>query len=288
MAYIVVQNHPLWQQTIQSLEHLLNQNLVPYLSHIAAALAIFFIGKWLVSKTIRWAERSMEKRMDHIVARFLANILHVALFFIVLVAAISQLGFETTSLVAILGAISFAVALSLKDSLSNFASGVLLVVLRPFRVGDYIETSSIQGTVKDIKIFATTLTTADNRVILVPNSRITGDHIINHYVMPTRRIDMIIKVPHQADLGRIKADLLQLMERDQRVLEEPAPMVAVAAIADAGVNLNVRPWVESGNYWSVCWSLTEKIKTHFSDIGLSLPAQQVDIVMANAAVDKTV
>lgn len=267
----------LWQQA----NSFISTNLTPYLYNILAALIIFLVGKWLAKRLARWLEGVMEKRMEHTVARFIANILNVLLFMFVIIAAISQLGVKTTSLVAILGAISLAVGLSLKDSLANFAAGVLLVSLRPFRVGDYIEVASIQGFVKDIKIFATTLTTADNKVIIVPNNSVISAAIINHYAMPTRRIDMVIRISYSADLGKVKEDLLAIMAADQRVLKEPEPIVSVAALADTGVDLNVRPWVKSDDYWGVRWDVTEQIKIHFTNIGLQIPAQKVEMIQVN-------
>lgn len=271
----------LMDQTWQAAHAFISANITPYLYNILAALIIFLVGKWLAGRLSQWLENYMDKRMEHTVARFVGNILKILLYIFVVIAALSQLGIKTTSLVAILGAASLAVGLSLKDSLANFAAGVLLVSLRPFRVGDYVETGSVQGVVKEIKIFATTLTTADNKVIVVPNSSIINSAIINHYAMPTRRIDMVIRIAYSADLGKVKNDLLAIMAADQRVLKDPAPMVSVAALADTGVDLNVRPWVKSADYWGVRWDVTEQIKLHFTNIGLQIPAQKVEMISAN-------
>lgn len=273
----------IFEQAWQQAQVFISGNVTPYLYNILAALIIFLVGKWLAGRVARWLEHVMEKRVEHTVARFVANILNVLLFIFVIIAALSQLGVKTTSLVAILGAASLAVGLSLKDSLANFAAGVLLVSLRPFRAGDYIETGSVQGIVKEIKIFATTLITADNKVIVLPNNAIINAAIINHYAMPTRRIDMLIRISYSADLGKVKSDLLKIMADDQRILKDPEAMVSVAALADTGVDLNVRPWVKSGDYWPVRWDVVEQIKLHFTDIGLQIPAQKVDIIMQKPA-----
>lgn len=264
-----------------------SQNLTPYLYNIVTALLIFFIGKWVIKHIVRWLEALMEKRMDHIVARFMSNILHVLLFVVVVIAALTQLGIKTTALVAVIGAISLAVGLSLKDSLSNFAAGVILIALRPFRIGDYIETPAVQGFVKDIKVFATTLTTADNRIIFVPNNSVVRGHIVNHYAMPTRRINMVIRVGYDTDLSQIKQDLLAVMAADARVLADPAPSVSVAGLTETGVDLNVRPWVESNDYWGVRWDVTEQIKNHFSAIKMHFPAQRMDLFMESAPATKS-
>jgi small conductance mechanosensitive channel len=267
----------IWQQA----QIFFSSHITPYLYNILAALLIFLIGKWLAKRVARWIERMMERRMESTVARFVADILNVLLFVFVIIATLSQLGVRTTSLVAILGAASLAVGLSLKDSLANFAAGVLLISLRPFRVGDYVETNSVQGTVKEIKIFATTLISPDNKIVVVPNNSIINAAIVNHYAMPTRRIDMVLRVSYSADLSRVKADLLDIMARDKRILKTPEAVVTVSSLGDTGVDLNVRPWVNSGDYWDVRWNLTEQIKNHFSDIGLRIPAQPVDVFVSN-------
>lgn len=276
--------HDFLQDTWQATLNLASHNLTPVLYNILLALLIFLVGKWLTGWLTRWMERALERRTEKTVARFVTNFAKVLLYVFVVIAALTQLGIKTTSLVAILGAAGLAVGLSLKDSLSNFAAGVLLVSFRPFRVGDVIGTAGMEGTVREIKIFSTTLVTSDNRVISIPNSQIINGPVINHYAMPTRCIAMVIRVPYSADLSQIKNGLMSILKADQRVLKDPAPLVSVRALADTGVDLNVLPWVKSTDYAATQWDLLEQIKNHFSELALGTPAQKMEVtVVANAS-----
>lgn len=270
--------HEVWQQTLNLATH----NLTPALYNILLALIIFLLGKWFTGWLAHWMEGALEKRMDSTVARFVTNIAKVLLYVFVVIAALTQLGIKTTSLIAILGAASLAVGLSLKDSLANFAAGVLLVSLRPFRVSDYISTSDVEGTVREIKIFSTTLVTSDNRVITIPNSQVISGAIVNHFTLPTRRITLLIRVPYSADLGQVKNGLLEIMNNDQRILKDPAPLVSVASLGDSWVDLNVRPWVKSADYWAVNWDLLEQIKNRFADSSLGTSVQKLEVTLLDA------
>lgn len=271
------------EQTWQEAMTFVSQNVTPYIYNIIAALVIFFVGKWVVKHIARWLENMMKSRMDHIVAHFLSNILYVVFFVMVIIASLTQLGLNTTSLVAVLGAVGLAVGLSLKNSLGNLAAGVILIVLRPFRVGHYIEADGTSGIVKDIKIFATTLNTADNKVVTVPNGNIISGHIVNYSILPTRRVDLVIRVPYSADLSKVKSALMDIVDADERVLKDPAAVVVVSTLADSGVDINVRPWVKTEDYWPTRWDITEQIKNRFGDMQLGVPAQQLDVYVEKSA-----
>ena len=186
------------------LQTFFNDNLVPYAWNIVAALLIFLIGLWVVARLSKWLQNLMGKRLDSTIAKFLGRIIHVLLFLFVVIAALDRLGVKTTSLVAILGAAGLAVGLALKDSLSNFAAGVMLILFRLFREGHYVEVAGTSGTVKEIRIFATVLTSPDNKVITVPNAEILSNNIVNYSEKPTRRVDMVFGVSYDADLSQVK------------------------------------------------------------------------------------
>ena len=201
------------------------------------------------------------------------------LFFIVIVAAISHLGFNTTSLVAIVGAAGLAIGLALQGSLSNFASGVLLIVFKPFKSGDFIEVAGVAGMVEQILIFSTQLRTGDNKTVIIPNGAITSGTITNYSTKATRRIDLIIGVSYQADLAKTKALLLAIASADERVLKDQTVTVGVSALADSSVNFVVRPWVNSEDYWPTYYDLLEKIKTELDAAGIEIPFPQLSIHM---------
>ena len=264
-------------QYLDQIQTFANENLMPYAWNIVAALVIFIIGKWIVSKVAQGVNRMMDKRIDHTVAKFVGNIVHIVLFAFVIIAALDQLGVETTSLVAILGAAGLAVGLALKDSLGNFAAGVMLIMFKPFRVGHYVEAGGTAGTVKEIKIFATIMGTPDNKVITVPDGAIMGGNIVNYSEMPTRRVDMKFGVSYDSDLSEVKRVLEEILAADERVLKDPAPVIAVAELADSSVNLLCRPWVNSADYWAVLWDTTETVKRRFDDAGIGIPFPQMDV-----------
>lgn len=264
-------------QYLEQLQTFANENLMPYGWNIIAALVIFIVGKWIIGKLASWLSRIMDKRMDTEVAKFLGNIIHVLLFAFVIIASLDQLGVETTSLVAILGAAGLAVGLALKDSLGNFAAGVMLIMFKPFRVGHYVEAGGASGTVKEIKIFATIMGSPDNKVLTVPNGAIMSGNIVNYSQMPTRRVDMVFGVSYDADLSVVKKTLEEIIAADERVLKDPAPTIVVGELADSSVNFLCRPWVNSADYWSVLWDTTETVKRRFDEAGIGIPFPQMDV-----------
>jgi small conductance mechanosensitive channel len=258
--------------------------LIPWGIRIALALAIFVIGRWVVKTVVRFARRVMGKAsLDDMLVAFLGNILYTVLLLVVVIAALDQLGVQTTSLIAVFGAAGLAIGLALKDSLANFSSGVMLIIFRPFKVGDFIEAAGISGIVEEVRIFNTLFRTGDNREIIVPNSHIYSGPIINVSARPTRRIDMVFGVGYEDDIRKVRQLIEAAFAADERILKEPAPAVAMADLADSSVNFNVRPWVKSEDYWAVRADLMERIKLSFDENGISIPYPQQDVHMHNAA-----
>lgn len=252
--------------------------LLEWLPNVLAALAIFFIGRWVVRRIANLVRRLLTRAgMDATLVGFLGNLVNMGLFALVILAAVERLGVDTTSFAAILAAAGLAVGFALQGSLANFASGVMLMIFRPFRVGDFVEAGGVSGAVLEIQIFSTILKTPDNKKIIVPNSAITGGNIINYSAMPTRRVDLVFGVGYEDDLQVAKNTLKKLLEEDQRVLRDPAPVVAVSELADSSVNFVVRPWVKSEDYWDVYWDLTEKGKLALEAAGCSIPFPQRDV-----------
>ncbi len=247
---------------------------------LIAALAIFIIGRWVA----RWLSRLLEKGMqkagtDHTLIVFLRNIVYVGLLIFVIIAAIGQLGVQTTSFLAVLGAAGLAVGLALQGSLANFAAGVLIIIFRPFKVGDFIEAGGIAGVVKAISIFTTTLHTPDNKVIIVPNAQVNSGTITNYSANDTRRVDLVIGVSYGDDLDKVRSVIQRVLAADERVLKDPAPQIAVMALADSSVNFTVRPWAKSADYWGLYFDLQEQIKKNFDKEGISIPFPQQDVYL---------
>ncbi len=245
---------------------------------IGLALAIFFAGRFLVNWIVRLTERYMRmNQLDELIVRFASNILSWTLLFIIIIAALSQLGVDTTALIALLGAAGLAVGLALQDSMKNFASGVLLIIFRPFSIGHFIEAAGTSGIVESITLFTSTLCTPDNRAVIVPNGAIYSNTIINYSALPTRRVDMVFGISYDDDLRQAKELLHQIVAEEPRILADPAPLIAVSALTDSSVDFAVRPWVQTADYWDVFFSITEKVKLAFDDNGISLPFPQMEI-----------
>jgi len=260
------------------MQEILSLYVVPWGIKIIMALVIFIVGRMLVGVVVGAIEKLMRNReMDEMLVRFLGSIIRWLLLLFVVIAALSQLGIDTTSLIALLGAAGLAVGLALQGSLQNFAAGVLLIVFRPFSKGDYVEVGGSSGTVDAISIFTTTLTTPDNKVVIVPNGAVLGGSITNYSAMPTRRVDMVFGISYDDDIRKAKALLEEIIAADSRVLAEPAPVIALGELADSSVNFLVRPWVNSGDYWGVLWDTTETVKLRFDEAGLSIPYPQMDV-----------
>jgi len=245
---------------------------------VATALAIFLVGKFLIRILVRGIGKVMQKQgVDKTLETFICNLVRISLMVVVVIAAIGAIGIQTTSFIAIFGAAGLAVGLALQGSLSNFASGVLIVLFRPYRVGDFIEAAGIAGSVEQVQILTTILKTGDNKQIIVPNSQIMDSIITNYSANDTRRVDMVVGVSYDDDLDKVRKTLEELLAADGRILAEPAPTIAVSALADSSVNFVVRPWVNAADYWGVMFEMTEAIKKRFDKEGISFPFPQQDV-----------
>ena len=253
---------------------------IEYSLKVVAALAIFIIGRMIAKIIARGVLKALTLRnIDNTAASFIHNLSYGALFVFVIIAALSQLGIQTASFITIIGAAGLAVGLALQGSLSNFASGVLMIIFRPFKIGDYIEAGGEAGTVEDIQIFATRLKTPDNKVIIIPNSAIMDGSIMNYSTKPTRRVDLKIGVSYEAHLPDVKALLIKTVKAHDKVLQDEDIKVAVVELADSSVNFVVRSWAKTPDYWDVYFELTENIKLALDENGISIPYPQMDIHM---------
>ena len=258
-------------------------------TNVVAALAILIVGRWLARRAVDIGGRTMLRRgFDPTVGGFVVNIAYLVLLVLVVIAALSRLGIPTASFVAAIGAAGLAVGLALQGSLSNFASGVLLVTFRPCKVGDYIEAAGVAGTVDRITVFSSTLVTPDQRTITVPNSSLLGGPIVNYSTAPARRLDLVYGVAYDSDIAAVRALLREIVESDPRVIEARKPVqIGVLALADSSVNIAVRPWVASADYWPLQFDLNERVKREFDAAGITIPFPQRDVHVDGAAAART-
>ena len=254
------------------------QLLTVYGLKVLAALAIFIIGRWVARGVRKLVERIMTKgKVDSTLISFTSNMAYIGLLAFIVIAALGQLGIQTTSFIAILGAAGLAVGLALQGSLSNFAAGFLLIIFRPFKVGDLIEAAGVFGVVEAIQIFTTQLKTADNKTVIVPNAKLTDDNIVNWTVKGTRRVDMVFGIGYGDDIDKARSLMADIIAEDSRILKTPAPQISVSELGDSSVNFVVRPWVKVEDYWGVFFDLTEEIKKAFDANGVSIPFPQRDV-----------
>jgi len=263
---------------------LINDYGMPWAINIGMALIIFIVGRMVVSAVVGVVRKLMTRaEVDDMLIGFICSIVRWVLLLFVIVAALDQLGVDTTSLIAILGAAGLAIGLSLQDSLKNFASGVLLIIFRPFTKGNFIAAAGEMGVVENIGIFTTTLATVDNKEVIIPNGAIYGGNITNFSARDTRRVDMVFGVSYDDDIRVVKAELEKIIAEDERVLPEPAPVIELGELGDSSVNFIVRPWVKSADYWQVLWDTQAKVKIRFDEAGISIPYPQVDVHFDNPA-----
>ena len=249
-----------------------------YAFNIIGALLIFIVGKWLARRIADLLAKLLEKNnVDLTLVNFLTNLVYYTMVVLVVVAAVGRLGVNTTSFLTIIGAAGLAVGLALKDSLSNFAAGVMLVLFRPFTIGDVVSTAGITAKVEKITIFNTLFCTPDNQLVIVPNNKIISDIITNINAKDTRRIDLVVGISYTDDMIQTKDILEGLAKADTRILTDPATTIAVAELADSCVNLVFRPWVKTDDYWAVRFDLTENIKNALDEAGISIPFPQQDV-----------
>lgn len=251
---------------------------------VLVAIVIFYVGRLIARAVTRGLRKVMQSQeVDKILESFFCNLVYWALMVFVIIAAINQIGVQTTSLIAVMGAAGLAVGLALQGSLANFAAGVLIVIFRPYRVGDYVEAAGIAGSVLQVQILTTVLKTPDNKQIVVPNGQIMGSIITNYSANETRRVDMTVGVSYDDDLDKVRNTIRELIDADERILKDPECVVAVSELADSSVNFVVRPWVKTADYWNVKFDLTEAIKKRFDKEGISIPYPQQDVHIYNTS-----
>ncbi|MFA5721601.1 MAG: mechanosensitive ion channel domain-containing protein [Aliarcobacter sp.] len=246
---------------------------------IFLALLIFFVGKWIVNRVVKVLGKLLRKidGIDEILVKFLENIAYYSLITAVILAALNKLGITTTSFLAILGAAGLAVGLALKDSLGNFASGVMIIIFKPFRVGDFVTAGGVTGSVSEVGIFNSVFVTGDNQRIVVPNSSITSGSITNVNAFDTRRVDLVVGISYDDDIKKAKDLLTNLLTSHEKILVDKGITVAVSELADSSVNFVVRAWVNTPDYWEVRFFLIENIKLVFDKEGITIPYPQQDV-----------
>ncbi len=252
--------------------------LMQYGPRLLAAIVIFYVGKLLSKWLKRLVTRMMTRAsVDPLIVSFTSSLVYMAMMVFVVVATLGQVGIQTTSFIAILGAAGLAIGLALQGSLSNFAAGFLLIIFRPFKVGDVIEAAGVTGKVDEIQIFTTTMKTPDNKTIIVPNAKLSGDNIINYSTQETRRVDMVVGVSYDADLKEVRSILTDIVNKDGRILKDPEPLIVVGELADSSVNFFVRVWVNSADYWGVYFDANETVKLRMDEAGIGIPYPQRDV-----------
>jgi len=245
---------------------------------IVAAILIFVIGKWAVKKLTAVTKNVMEKaNVDKTLIEFAESLIYFILLMVVILASLNTLGINTTSFVAIFGAAGLAIGLALQGSLANVGAAVLIIVFRPFKVGDFVEAGGATGTVEDVNLFSTIIAPLDNRTVIVPNAAIVGGNITNYSMKPQRRVDHVFGIGYDDDLKLAKEVLMEILTSDERVMQDPAPFVAVSELGDNSVNFTTRAWVETADYWDVYFEQIEKVKLTFDEKGISFPYPQMDV-----------
>ncbi len=245
---------------------------------VIAAIAILLIGRLAAKLVHKIVQRVLQRgRLDATLISFVSSLCYIGIMAFVIIAALNQLGVQTASFVVVLGSAGLAVGLALQGSLSNFAAGVLMIIFKPFKVGDYIEGGGVAGSVQDIGVFTTELMSPDNKKIIVPNGKITGDNIVNFTAKEIRRVDLVVGVSYKDDMGKVKSVLADVLAKDGRILKDPAPAIGVLELADSCVKFAVRPWVKTADYWDVFFAVQENIKKRFDSEGICIPFPQQDV-----------
>lgn len=266
------------EENIQEMIAKAPEFIATYGIKIILAILVFYVGKAIARWLANFLGKTMSGRgVDLTVSNFIKNLAYYGMFTMVVVAALGQLGVQTASFVAIVGAAGLAIGFALQGSLANFAAGVLLMLFRPFKSGDYIQAGGTAGVVKDVSIFTTTLMSPDNVTIIVANGAIFSGNIHNFSTAAERRVDLVIGVSYSSDLDKVKSELKALTDADERILKDKDVTIAVSELADSSVNLVCRPWVASADYWGVKFDLTEKIKKRFDEVGIEIPFPQMDV-----------
>lgn len=255
-----------------------NSYIIPWGINITIALVIFFVGRIVISVIHKLLGKVLTRfNVKLILVEFIQQVARSLLFVLLIIAVLSQLGFDTTSLVAVLAAGSLAVGLALKDSLQNFAAGVMLIILQPFKEEDFVEVAGHMGMVEKVMLFSTLLRTTDNREITIPNGQIYAEPLVNYSARDTRRLDLIFGIDYNSDLRKAKHILQDIVAADERVLKEPESLVVVSELADSSVNFTVRAWVSADNYWPLKFDLLERVKLAFDEQGIEIPFPQMSL-----------
>lgn len=270
-----------WMKSLDS--EVLTGYAVQYGTALIMAGVIFILGRWGARIAKRMVRAALKRaQMDDTLVSFIGNVAYGLLMAFVVIAALSQLGVETTSLAAIFAAVGLAIGLALQGSLSNFAAGIMIIAFRPFKAGDFVTVAGISGTVEEVNIFTTHMKTPDNKAIVVPNAAITGGIITNFSAKETRRIDMVFGIGYHDDIRKAKEILTRVVGSDARVLKEPAPVIAVLELGDSSVNFAVRPWVKATDYWDCHFHFMETVKREFDAAGITIPYPQRDVHLHEA------
>lgn len=257
---------------------LISEYAIPFGLKIITAIAVYIIGKMVINLVVKILKSVLTKsKMDEMLLNFIISIVSSVLLLFVIIAALDQLGVDTTSFIALIGAAGLAIGLALQSTLQNFAAGVMLIIFRPFKKGDFIEAAGISGKVITISIFNTVINTGDNKQIIVPNGDVYGGTITNYSVHDTRRIDMVFGIGYDDNMKQAKQIMEDVIAADERVLKDPSTLIAVSELADSSVNFVVRPWVKTADYWAVKFALTENIKEAFDNNNISIPYPQMDV-----------
>jgi small conductance mechanosensitive channel len=266
------------QHIIDVIQQFLATKGIDFALDLLAAILIFIIGRWLSGLISRIIAQVMTKaKIERLLVTFVQHMTYFALLAFVIIAALDRIGIKLTALIAMIGAAALAVAFALQGSLSNFAAGILMVIFKPFKVGDFVAIAGVQGTVQEIQVLTTVINSLDNVRIIIPNAQVTAGTIQNFTANDTRRIDLVIGVSYDDDLKKAKQVIENVLNADARILKNPVPMVAVSELGDSSVNLVVRPWVKPADYWDVYFDITEKLKLAIESNGLTIPFPQRDV-----------
>ncbi len=254
--------------------------LMNYAPKLILAIVVLILGLWLINRIVRLINKGMERsNTEPTLAKFFGNLVSIGMKALLLISVASMVGIETTSFIAVLGAAGLAIGLALQGTLANFAGGALILMFRPYRVGDFIDAQGVTGTVAEIRIFNTIIKTTDNKVVIVPNGSISNGIITNFSAEATRRVDFVFGIGYQDDIGKAKSILDRLVTEDGRTLSDPAHLIVVSELADSAVNITVRVWVNAADYWGLYFDLTEKVKLTFDAENISIPDPQQDVHM---------
>lgn len=255
---------------------------IEYGLKILMAIITLVIGLWIIKVIMKAIGRNMEKRdIDATLRQFLGSFLSMVLKILLVITVISMVGVEMTSFVAILAAAGFAIGMAMSGTLQNFAGGVMLVIFKPFKVGDFIDAQGYTGTVSEIQIFNTILKTPDNKTIIIPNGGLSTGSMTNYSTEPTRRVDFTFSIGYNDDIDKARSVIEELINKDDRIFKDPNPFIAVSELADSSVNFVVRVWADSADYWGIFFDLTEKVKKAFDKEGISIPFPQTDVHVYN-------